>query len=407
MTNALSSKPEKHQRIESLDILRGIALFGVLTVNLITAFRVSIFAQFLPADASAGLLDAIVAGGVRHILELKAFALFSFLFGVGLGVQYQQLSQKGRTLYWLTRRMVVLLGLGLLHLLLLWNGDILVEYAIVGLSIIPLLRAPLWVLAVTSTLMFAVYLLFSIVGLPVPWPEANWIQQHIVAANHVYATGSYNEILKFSIGEIPYLIPLHAAIMPRTLALFLLGVLAWRSGILRNIAEHKHLIMTVAGIGMGGGAALAIADATNVIDSLFSLGQLRLAVQNSATILLAIGFAATVIVVAEFPAMKRILSFFAPAGRMAFTCYIMQSVVFALVFFGYGLGQFGLHGPAEAFAFGVFFFLVQCMLSSWWLQRYRFGPLEWLWRTLMYGHSQPTARLEGQDEIMKRRPTKA
>jgi uncharacterized protein len=86
---------------------------------------------------------------------------------------------------------------------------------------------------------------------------------------------------------------------------------------------------------------------------------------------------------------ERLLSAFAPMGRMAFTNYLMQSVVFGLVFFGYGLGQFGRMGAAQAFALGLAVYVVQLYLSSWWLRRYRFGPIEWLWRTLMYGSVQP------------------
>lgn len=360
-----------HQRIDALDVLRGLALFGVLTVNLITAFRVSIFAQFLPPEAAAGLLDSVVAGFVRHALELKAFAIFSMLFGVGLGIQYQQLAKTGRPLYWLARRMLVLLGLGLVHLLLIWNGDILVEYAFAGLLIVPLLGARAWVLAAGSGLMFALYLLFPVVA----WPEAGWIQQHVVTATQVYSTGSYFQILKFSIAEIAYLIPLHVAVFPRTLAFFLLGAWIWRTGVLREVGAHKGLLLWSAATGMGGGAALALAGAA-----------------NAATILLAIGFGAVVVALTAFSGARRVMGVFAPLGRMAFTNYIMQSLVFAWVFFGYGLGQFGQHEPAIAFVFGGGLFGLQCVASAWWLRRYRFGPLEWLWRTLMYGRRQPMAR---------------
>jgi uncharacterized protein len=336
-----------------------LALFGVLTVNLVTAFRVSIFAQFLPPEAPANWLDGLAGAVVRHGLELKAFAVFSLLFGVGLGILHQQLSGSGRPLYWLTRRMLVLLGFGLLHLLLLWNGDILVEYALAGLLVVPLLGARASVLAAASALMFALYLF----GLPVAWPDAHWIEQHVALAQQVHASASYAQIARFSIAEIPYLIPLHVAVFPRTLALFLLGAWIWRSGVLRDIGAHRRLLLVLAAIGMAGGSALAFAG-----------------IGNAATILLALGFCAAVMA-CKWP----LLRVFAPVGRMAFSNYIAQSLVFAWVFFGYGLGQIGRHGPAAAFAFGVLLFVVQAVLSVCWLRRYRFGPLEWLWRTLMYG----------------------
>jgi uncharacterized membrane protein YeiB len=130
-----------HRRLESIDILRGLALFGVLSVNLVTEFRVSIFEQFLPQARERDLINRAVIWFVHNALELKAFALFSFLFGVGMAMQFERLSNTGRPLYWLTRRLLVLLSFGLIHLLLIWNGDILTEYALARLMVLPLLYA--------------------------------------------------------------------------------------------------------------------------------------------------------------------------------------------------------------------------------------------------------------------------
>jgi uncharacterized membrane protein YeiB len=97
-----TSPVETAQRFASIDILRGLALFGVLTVNLVTEFRVSIFAQFLGQPAEPEWIDRAVLGFVHYGLELKAFALFSFLFGVGLAMQFERLARTGKPLYWLS-----------------------------------------------------------------------------------------------------------------------------------------------------------------------------------------------------------------------------------------------------------------------------------------------------------------
>ena len=97
------------ERLESIDVLRGIALFGVLVVNLIGEFRVSIFQQFLPMNGPTSMPDRMVETFISMVLEMKAFALFSFLFGVGLAVQFERLSIRGRAYYWLSRRLLVLL----------------------------------------------------------------------------------------------------------------------------------------------------------------------------------------------------------------------------------------------------------------------------------------------------------
>jgi uncharacterized protein len=242
------ARPE--ERIEALDVLRGIALFGVLIVNLVNEFRVSIFQQFLPFEAPAGV-DRMVQSFVHHALELKALALFSFLFGVGLAIQHERLSVAGRPAYWLARRMAVLLAFGLVHLLLIWNGDILTEYAIAGLLVLPFLAAPNWVLAAAAAAFFGLYLASPAL---IPFLDAAWIRGHVAEANRVYASGSFADIRSFSLAELPAIGLLHAHIFARTLALFLLGVFAWRT----EFVGRRYLLRVIAAAGLMVGAALTV-----------------------------------------------------------------------------------------------------------------------------------------------------
>ena len=191
------------ERIASVDILRGIALFGVMAVNLVYEFRVSIFQQFLHAEPPPLTSDRVVETFVAFALELKALALFSLLFGVGLAIQFDRLSSTGRALYWLARRLAVLLVLGLMHLLFIWNGDILTEYAIAGFLVLPFLRASTWVLAAGSASLFALYLAMPLLPLPIPWPNVATLQQHITEANRVYATGGVSEIWRLAFTNCP------------------------------------------------------------------------------------------------------------------------------------------------------------------------------------------------------------
>ena len=362
----LAVNPE--DRIDSIDAIRGIALFGVLTVNLVTEFRVSLFQQFLPSAATGA--DLFVENAVSLVLEQKAFSLFALLFGVGLGIQYERLSATGRPFYWLARRLAVLLVFGLLHLLFVWNGDILTEYAIAGLVVLPLLRLPNKVLFFAALGFLAVYMvgprLYS-----VPWPDAAGLQAHVAAANQVYATGSLAEIFRFSLGELPLFFTLHVWVLPRTLALFVLGMLLWRVGVLRRPREFIYETFGLAVAGIALGVAQPAANA------------------GLAPVFLALGYGAVLLLLAELPGSRSLLAHFAPLGRMAFTNYLLQSLVFCFIFFGYGLGQFGRMSAAAAFALGVAVYVAQIVLSKWWLRRYRFGPVEWLWRTLMYGVAQP------------------
>src|SRR5262249_23277418 len=133
-------------RIDSIDALRGVALLGVLAINVVTEFRVSIFEQFFPAREPALLIDRVVERVLMLAVDLKAFALFSLLFGLGLAIQFEHLATSPRRTSLLCRRLIVLLVFGLIHLCLIWNGDILTEYALAGLIVLPFLYGPRWLL---------------------------------------------------------------------------------------------------------------------------------------------------------------------------------------------------------------------------------------------------------------------
>ena len=374
-------------RIEAIDAVRGVALFGVLIVNLVTEFRVSIFQQLLPGPSGVGsdfMVERVVALGFQS----KAFCLFALLFGVGLAIQFERLSVAGRPLYWLARRLAALLGFGVIHLLFIWNGDILTEYALAGFAVLPFVLLPARALLLAALLFLTAYAaapaLYSI-----GWPSAAALRAHVASANQVYSTGTLAEIWQFSLGELPWLLKLHLGVFLRTLALFVLGMFLWKAGILGRQRDFRSetLIAAIMGIALG-----AVLTAAEVNDALDGLGAAAQALADLAPVLLALGYGAALLSLAELSATRRVLSAFAPLGRMAFTNYVLQSVILGFIFFGYGLGQFGRMGAAAAFALGTGVYAGQLAFSRWWLRRYRFGPIEWLWRTLMYGGAQPIGR---------------
>src|SRR5436190_1562852 len=126
-------------RIAAIDMVRGIALFGVMAINVVTVFRVSIFERFLPDGGDGTRLDRTLYSILMVGIDLKAFALFSLLFGVGLAIQYDHLSAAARRTALLVRRLAFLMLVGAVHLILIWNGDILFEYAIAGFVVLPFL----------------------------------------------------------------------------------------------------------------------------------------------------------------------------------------------------------------------------------------------------------------------------
>jgi uncharacterized protein len=357
------------ERIDAIDVLRGLALLGVVAINVVNEFRVSIFEQFLSQKPPTSPIDSAIGAILMLAVEMKALALFSLLFGAGLAIQFERLASSERRTSLLVRRLAVLLAFGLIHLCLIWNGDILTEYALAGLIVLPFLFGPRWLLAVAALAFLGLYLVMQAAPPDGLFPSTATITQHVADATRIYATGGFLDVLAFRLREIPLIVPLHVFVFPRTIGLFLLGAFGWRTGIPQS-RPRRLLSIGVPCMGLGAALILAGADA---------LG----------TILLALGYGAVIIGIANLESGKKLLGWAAPLGRMAFTNYLAQSLIFGWIFYGYGLGLFGRLGVTSALAIGVAVYIGQVFFSAWWLRRFRYGPVEWLWRTLMYGVPQP------------------
>ena len=253
------------ERIDAIDVLRGLALLGVVAINVVTIFRVSIFQQFLfpKPPLSLSSIDSAIETILTLAVELKAFALFSLLFGAGLAIQFERLANSERRTSLLVRRLVVLLAFGLIHLCLIWNGDILTEYALAGFIVLPFLFGPRWLLAFAALAFLGLYLKMQVFPPPGLWPGTAAMSQDVVEAHRIYATGGFLDVLAFRLREIPLIAALHAYIFPRTIGLFLLGAFAWRTGILRN--PPRHLLFSIAAACIGLGAALILSHAGGFI----------------------------------------------------------------------------------------------------------------------------------------------
>ena len=385
---ALPVRPDR--RIAAIDVLRGVALFGVLSVNLIREFRVSIFQQFLSTATVGSRLDHVVDAIVTIGMEMKAFALFSLLFGVGMAIQFERLAARKQRLSLLIRRLLILLGFGILHLCLIWNGDILTEYALVGLIALPFLYVSNRALVATCVVALLFYAAMpSWISDSFLGPDEEGLQQYVRVATSVYASGTWSEVVRFNIAEIPRFFPLHVLVVPRTFALFLLGAFAWRSGLLRNPERHRRLLVGVAMLGLVLGLGMNLLELPDAGSSWRALAPVVSALSTLDPVVLAIGYGATCIALYTFTGADRVLSLLGPLGRMAFSNYLVQSLIFGWIFFGYGLGLFGRLSSSQAMLIGIAVYVGQVLVSHWWLKRFRFGPMEWLWRTLMYGVRQP------------------
>ena len=374
------------ERVRTIDIIRGLALFGVLIVNILSDFRVPLLEHFRrPFADSRGadhLVDLLAAGA----LEFKALTIFSFLFGVGIAIQIERATSRNvNTSYFLLRRFSWLFVLGTAHMFLVWNGDILTLYAICGLLLLPLTGLPSPILFLIGATLIALPEFISFGSRLPSGPAAMAV---IAQTRQVYGSQGFLAILKFRWHESwSLIVPLLIMVLPRTTGLMYWGVAAWRSGILRAPERHRGKLAVALVIGAAVGAAITANGAWAA-----SSGRTPWpALQNThldASILLALAYVSGLLLWLN-PRRTSRLPGLAAIGQMALTNYVLQSIVLGCIFYGYGFGLFGRIGSAAAAGVGLAIYSAQLQLSRFWLRRFRFGPFEWLWRSLAYGHRQP------------------
>lgn len=380
------------ERQTTLDVLRGVALFGVLWVNLLTLFRVSLFEHLVTFHTHPGIVNEWIDLVTAWLIEFKAFTVFSFLFGVGVGIQTERTTFRGaRTSTFLLRRFAILLVIGIVHLLLIWNGDILCLYAVCGLLIIPVLRLPTWLLICLGVGAIA-FNFAPVCGAFIPSEKV--MRAHAASSTPVYANGSFTEILDLRWRETwSLMIPLLSSALPRTFGLMVLGMAAWRTQILKQPAGHRRFLGIFFLVATFVGALTTSLIFWSAITGKVLPGISRLT-EALSYIPLALGLASGLTLWLSYAPTGRLIDLLAAAGRMALTNYLGQSIVFSLIFYGYGLQLFGKLSPTPTAIIGVVVFTIQLIISFKWLRACHFGPVEWLWRSLTYGSWQEMRRTE-------------
>ena len=393
------------KRYEFLDVLRGTALLGIVTAN---TYLYSMYGR-LSDEAKAALPTAATDGAVYFIelwlVEFKFYTLFSLLFGVGFSILLNRASAKGIAFRrFFVRRAAFLFLIGAVHAVFVWHDDILQTYALCGILLLPFVSArPRTILVVAVAALLAPVLLHAIGGVPVGWltdVQAALYERFGFTRETVlltYTQGSVADIVRLNFcnwfGQVSYLI--NGGMIFRIYGLFLLGFLFGRQEIYKQLPQHRALIKRIALWGLSLGLPLNFLFAQVFESETWA----EVLLGSFAVLPLSLAYAAVLCLIWLGPYGPRRLRHFAPVGRMALTNYISQSVICTLVFYNTGLGLGGTVGPAIYIPIGFGVYAIQVAASGWWLARFRFGPLEWLWRMATYGKwialSKPAARAEG------------
>ncbi|MCC3355539.1 DUF418 domain-containing protein [Bacillus sp. REN16] len=374
------------ERIHSIDVIRGLAIFGIFFVNM-----PSFFSPVLYLNSNTwwnGDLNQWTYWIVDIFAQASFYTLFSFLFGFGMVLFKERAVAKGYSFYPLiTRRLIVLLLFGCLHAFFVWHGDILITYAIAGAILLLFHKAkPLTLLIWALVLIFVPNLfLGGMMFLALMFePELGAVmfnEQLALKSAEIYATGGFWEITIqrfhdwYYVNNASMIFALTVTLLP----MFLLGAFIakkkWFEGREEDLKKVKilWLISLVIGVPM---KLLPYYTSKNAATE-----YLQDTIGGPGTSIL---YATSIVLIMRLPLWKKLLSPLALVGRLSLSNYLFQSIVCTLLFYGYG---FGLYGKVElyiGFLLTIAIFIIQILLSSLWLKKFRFGPFEWVWRTFTY-----------------------
>jgi len=382
------------ERIQALDVLRGVAVCGILFANVLVFFGLFVLPPERAADLPTAAADKIALLLEHVFVDGKFYSVFSLLFGIGFGLWLVRGGEAALPRF--KRRLRILLAIGAIHAVLIWAGDILMLYALLGFTLPwfarksdrELLRWTVILLAIPTALYLSALGIWALLGghAPGAGPAA---PPRILAIFDAMGQGGVKDAF---IGNLVFLAgrwaDLFASVrFPKVLGMFLLGLWTVRARVAVSLASHRVMLVRWSRLGWAVGLPANIVAAWAFLQWPYlppSLGALLGVVMQGVGIpMLAIGYAATVgLLVVDG---RRLVGVFAPLGRMALSSYLMQSVICVVLSYGYGFGLWWRIGAAQAMGIAAAILLLQLPLSAWWLSRFRFGPVEWVWRRLTYG----------------------
>lgn len=391
----LSAPVSPTERIEALDIVRGLALFGVFLVNMYD------FSGPFVASGPLAIPDTPWDQAAEAFIwifgEGAFYSQFSLLFGIGLALQMTRAADRSERYGWrLASRLAVLACFGFAHTVLLWDGDILLAYALAGFLFLAFARVKpktgLWLSLGFATISFlAMTLITTLVFFfdDSPQVTASEIQSDIDS----FVAISYSERIADELSGWYEIVGNAVLSMPWFFAVFLVGSWLVKSGKVFDWQSHRPFLMRALKVSIPialvakGLIAVIYFSRSNVLAESF---RWPITIMVGGPALGATYLCGTLLLLDRDSGFgsglgRRVLGWFAPIGKMALTNYLLQSVMGVLIFRGYGFGLYGRVGLGLVVVMTICLFCLQVLFSRLWLQAFLYGPMEWLWRSLTYG----------------------
>ena len=400
-----------------MDVLRGFAILGIFIANLGSGFSWYRESAHLTGPMLLPELDHKMSFLHHMFIEGKFYSIFSLLFGWGIALQVKRGLAKGvDAIPTVKRRLVFMLLLGAIHLMI-WPGDIVFFYALLGFLLLPFRKFSDKTLLITGIVLILLPILLYAAKMRWPWlnapagilNETGGRVDHYLSGNkseedfqNLLKHGNWWDVFKLDIAGFffRYGYLFFVSRIPKVLGMFLIGYVVGRSDFYKNITQHKKLLyyIIVFGLIVGLPANYILAHYMSWYEGdYFNLkinGFYQTLAYALGVVPLAMTYVALFMLSFQTAAGKKILSVLAPVGKMAFSNYIMQSLAGNFVFLGAGLGYMGTIGPFYYTFLGIGFFIIQIIFSTIWLKYFNYGPLEWLWRSATYKKWQPLKKTQ-------------
>ncbi|MGW5952595.1 DUF418 domain-containing protein [Bacillus mycoides] len=375
-----------NQRVEFVDAIRGFALFGILLVN-ITLIQFGLFANEKPTYIF-GKLDESANWFIQFFGTQNFISLFSFLFGLSIILLQKSIIAKGKKFFpTYIRRISILLLLGYIHGTFVWEGDILFAYGIVGIFLMMFInRKPktllIWASILLALIMFASYQSESTSN---PYDD---LAPYTEKEHKVHETGSYMDHVNFRLTENPFdymgingvfglvFISVFAIIFMSPL--FLLGMYVGKKGWLFEVNQHIPAVKKIWLI-------TGIFSFTIKILAIFVKHPILIMLQDSLTpVTMTFFYGSTIILLFHCKKVAHLLTYMANMGKMSVSNYLAQSIITTTIFYSYGFGLYGKIGYFFGILLTIGIYTIQLFVSTYWLQKYRMGPVEYVWRLGTY-----------------------
>jgi len=401
--NEYSTPVLEQERVHELDIIRGFALLGILIANMPFFASPTIYLTMTGVTWWTESWNVFAEFIIQFFTASKFFTMFSFLFGLGFVIFLQRATEKvskPKTLF--MKRLFYLLVIGLVHAFGIWYGDILVTYAMTGVFLLLFYsRKPktilIWafsLILIPASFMGLMGLLIYSVGDLIPTDTATVASgmQMLEKSTAAYSSGTILDIFIQRAVDYTFMFSSNLLMMPIVLGMFLFGVYIAKTEKYKNIDRHLVFYRKVWVWSLAIGLPFNVLFVYSYFEqgaevSFHAMTYFVGSVIGGAAI--CFFYMTSIVLLTRFESWQKVFHPLRAVGRMALSNYLLQSVVSTLIFYNYGLGLFGQIGPLIWLIIAALIFAGQIWLSNVWIKKYRFGPMEWLWRSLTYGKRQP------------------